>query len=189
MVVVQPVVTLPVMGFRCVPSTTTACVCWRTQEMCPGIDPLFIRFLQSHTTVEPAPRHSDKSQGLPQAGRPDEVVEAAVSPLQPVFLLSHITPSPKRDFRQCPLLAAAAFFSFLIKWHDYYFFSLGLFFIFSFHFRSSTTGSFMDEPDLICPVTCLWPLPPSRRADWDMGPEGGCQMVAGTCFTSLVTLI
>ena len=115
MVVVQPVVTLPVTGFRCVPSTTTACVCWRTQETCPGIDPLFIRFLQSHTTVEPAPRHSDKSQGLPQAGRPDEVVEEAVSPLQPVFLLSHITPSPKRDFRQCPLLAAAAFFFFFFN--------------------------------------------------------------------------
>ena len=68
-------------------------------------------------------------------------------------------------------------------------FFLGLFLIFSFHFRSSTTGSFMDEPGLICPVAFLWPVPPWRGAEQDVGSEGGCYMVAGSGFTSLVTLM
>uniref|UniRef100_A0A8C2S7M5 RING1 and YY1 binding protein n=1 Tax=Capra hircus TaxID=9925 RepID=A0A8C2S7M5_CAPHI len=50
-------------------------------------------------TVEPAPRRSDKSQGLPLAGALMKLWSRRLSPLHPVFLLSHITPSPKRKPR------------------------------------------------------------------------------------------
>ena len=101
-VVVQPAVTLPVTGFRCVPSATMAFVCWRTQETCPGIDPLFISFLQSHTQLWS--QHKDtqtKARGFPKQAGLMKSWRRRCPPFSLYFFSA--TPSPKRDFRQCVL--------------------------------------------------------------------------------------